>query len=155
MKVASTTEGSQMRFAKNGWFVVGCLLIGGLIQSTTPGQAPVGGQIGAGFQQPEFQQPLEGGLPPGLPEPRQTARPAQVTASAAAEGMMAFATNSPSGGQTVTVIDAQQRWMAVYSVDVGVGRIKLLSSRPLKQDLSIEFNAETPTPADIQKLQTP
>lgn len=145
IKVASSTEGYPMRFAKNGWFVLGCLLVAGLIQSATTGQAPTN-PIPPNFGE-EFV--------PEVAPPKQSAAAAQLTASASAEGMMAFASTSPGGGQVVTVVDAQQKWMAVYSVDVVGGRIKLLSSRPLRQDFSIEYNVAEPTPADIQKLQNP
>jgi hypothetical protein len=124
--------------------VVGGLLMVAIHQSGTPGQAPSPGGQQAASEYPAGAQPAAG-LPTRVP---------QVTASAAAEGMMAFA--SPSGvGQLVTVIDARRSWMAVYSVDAGGERIKLLSSRPLDQDFSVQYNIAEPTPADIKRLQSP
>lgn len=134
---------------KNAKLLLGSLILAGLAHSATTGQVP-GFRDAPPSNPPNNSAPIlpNSGFLPGLQAP-------QLTASASAEGMMAFATSGLPGGQTVTIIDAQQKWMAVYSVDVAGERIKLLSSRPLKQDLSIQYNVAEPTPADIQKLQTP
>lgn len=124
---------------------IGGLILVGLAHSATTGQSP-------GAIDPP---PTNGGFIPEKPGFLPGSQPPHLMASASTEGMMAFATPGLPGGHTVTIIDAQQKWMAVYSVDVAGERIKLLSSRPLKQDLSIQYNVAEPTPADIQKLQTP
>jgi hypothetical protein len=126
----------------NGVLVVAGLVVFAVAQSATIGQNPAPGQPPANGQFDPA--PPAGGL-----------RPPQVTASAAAEGMMAFASPDGDRGQLVTIIDAKRSWMAVYSVDAGGERIKLLSSRPLSQDFSVQYNVTDPTPVDIQRLQTP
>lgn len=70
---------------------------------------------------------------------------------AVAEGMLGFASPDSGGGQVVTLVDARRSWMAVYAVDAK-GEIRLLSSRPLQQDFSVQYNVTDPTPADIGRL---
>lgn len=120
----------------NGVLVIAGLVVFAVAQSATIGQNPSPSQPSANGQIPNLRSP-------------------QVTASAAAEGMMAFASPDGDRGQLVTIIDAKRSWMAVYSVDAGGERIKLLSSRPLSQDFSVQYNVTEPTPVDIQRLQTP
>lgn len=78
--------------------------------------------------------------------------PPAVTPMAVAEGMMGFASPDAAGGQMVTLIDSRHSWMAVYAVDPK-GQIRLLSSRPLQQDFSVQYNVMDPTPAEIGRLK--
>ena len=87
----------------------------------------------------------------GTPTGGMPSRPA-VTPMAVAEGMLGFASSSAAGGQTVTLVDARRSWMAVYAVD-DRGQIRLLSSRPLQEDFSVQFNVTDPTPAEIGRLK--
>jgi hypothetical protein len=42
--------------------------------------------------------------------------------------------------------------MAVYHIDSS-GQIRLTSSRPLEADFTIQFNASSPLPEEIRRLQ--
>jgi hypothetical protein len=58
---------------------------------------------------------------------------------------------------TVTVIDPQQRAMAIYHVDRATGEIALRSVRNLNWDLQmVQYNSASPLPQDIRNgLQRP
>ena len=144
-------EVSGMRSGMNGLMVLAGLIVVGLIQTATTGQAP------PNMNNDSFETDLGDldGVPRDRPGLVPAARMPQVTASASAEGVMAFAAPNGTGGQLITVIDARRSWMAVYSVDVGDQQIRMLSSRPLSQDFSVQYNVADPTPADIQRLQSP
>lgn len=56
-------------------------------------------------------------------------------------------------GQQITVIDAKTKAICVYLIQRGSGKIRLLSVRNARWDFQIdEFNSESPTPKEIQKL---
>ncbi len=76
-------------------------------------------------------------------------RPAQLTTAAQ---MLGFSKELGEGAQAITLIDASRRWMAVYHIDSS-GQIRLTSSRPLDADFSIQFNASSPLPEEIRRLQ--
>lgn len=140
-----------MRSSRMIWIAaLGGLVLIFVVHSAGIGQQPV--ELGAG--------PVSGiGANLGTTElPRQAAPAAalqrnlpQVTPMAVAEGMLGFASPDSGGGQVVTLVDARRGWMAVYAVDAQ-GEIRLLSSRPLQQDFSVQYNVTDPTPADIGRL---
>lgn len=56
-------------------------------------------------------------------------------------------------GQLLSVVDPQQRTMAVYHVDAATGAITLRCVRNLTWDLQMmEFNAKAPLPGEIRSL---
>ncbi|WP_164101707.1 hypothetical protein [Candidatus Laterigemmans baculatus] len=118
--------------------MLGAAMLGGwllvfVVDSTGTGQAP----------------------PQGSPLEKATSAaksPPVVTPMAVADGMLGFASPDAAGGQMVTLIDSRHSWMAVYAVDAK-GQIRLLSSRPLQQDFSVQYNVMDPTPAEIGRLK--
>jgi hypothetical protein len=66
--------------------------------------------------------------------------------------MLGFSKELGEGAQAITLIDASRRWMAVYHIDSS-GQIRLTSSRPLEADFTIQFNASSPLPEEIRRLQ--
>ncbi len=88
-------------------------------------------------------QPIAGAIAPpssGLPNLLQ------------ASDLISFSRDLGDGVQAITIINASRRWMAVYHVDSG-GQIRLTSSRPLDEDFTILFNATSPLPQEIRRLQ--
>ena len=56
-------------------------------------------------------------------------------------------------GQQLTVIDVKTKAICVYLIQRGSGKIKLLSARNARWDFELdEFNSDTPTPREIQRL---
>ena len=56
-------------------------------------------------------------------------------------------------GQQLTLIDAKNKAICVYLIGRGSGKIKLLSARNARWDFELdEFNSESPTPREIQRL---
>jgi PPE-repeat protein len=88
---------------------------------------------------------------PGAPPPTALPIPAAL---AGGEGILMFASATESGGQMITLVETRQRWIASYAVEPS-GQIRLLSSRPLGQDFSVEFNAASPTPREIRTMMAP
>jgi len=69
----------------------------------------------------------------------------------AAGQMIGFSNSDGSGSQTITLIDTSKSWMAVYHVGRS-GKIRLVSSRPLDADFSLQLNATSPLPEEIRAL---
>ena len=88
-----------------------------------------------------------------------TTFPPQVRANAVRSGvnvgaagdMIGFTHSDGSGSQTITLVDSSKAWMAVYHIDRS-GKIRLVSSRPIKADFSLQLNATDPLPEDILRL---
>ncbi|TWU42290.1 hypothetical protein [Novipirellula artificiosorum] len=76
------------------------------------------------------------------------ARPFQV---GAAGDMIGFSHSDGSGTQTITLIHAGKSWMAVYHIDRS-GMIRLVSSRPVDADFSLELNLTSPLPEEIRQM---
>ncbi|GAA5506555.1 hypothetical protein [Novipirellula caenicola] len=76
------------------------------------------------------------------------ARPYQV---GAAGDMIGFSHSDGSGSQTITLIDTGKSWMAVYHIDRS-GTIRLMSSRPIDADFSLQLNATSPLPEEIRQM---
>jgi hypothetical protein len=75
-------------------------------------------------------------------------------ASYAEAPLVTHVTATDGGPQAVTVIDPNQRVMAVYHVDKSTGEIALKSVRNLTWDLQLmEFNSGKPLPQDIREMR--
>lgn len=141
--------------------MIGSAAIGGLclifaVHSAGVGQQPIEqtGESARGVDPPlgvESQLGASRYSQPAAPAASSQQASPRVTPMAVAEGMLGFASPDSGGGQVVTLVDARRSWMAVYAVDAK-GEIRLLSSRPLQQDFSVQYNVTDPTPADIGRL---
>lgn len=69
----------------------------------------------------------------------------------AAGEMIGFAHYDASGTQTITLVHAGKAWMAVYHIDRS-GKIRLVSSRPIDADFSLQLNATSPLPEEIREI---
>lgn len=68
-------------------------------------------------------------------------------------GLIAVSGPSAENAQLVTVIDTKTRAMAVYRIDAGSGKIKLMSVRNLSWDLQVmHLNSDNPLPQEIRSL---
>lgn len=65
--------------------------------------------------------------------------------------MIGFSHSDGSGTQTITVVHTGKSWMAVYHIDRS-GTIRLVSSRPIDADFSLQLNATSPLPEEIRQL---
>ena len=75
----------------------------------------------------------------------------EVSKVGAAGDMIGFSHSDGSGTQTITVIHTGKSWMAVYHIDKS-GTIRLVSSRPIDADFSLQLNATSPLPDEIRQL---
>ncbi len=69
----------------------------------------------------------------------------------AAGDMIGFSHSDGSGTQTITIVHAEKSWMAVYHIDRS-GKIRLVSSRPIDADFSLQLNATSPLPEEIREI---
>lgn len=69
----------------------------------------------------------------------------------AAGDMIGFSHSDGSGTQTITLVHTGKSWMAVYHIDRS-GQIRLVSSRPIDADFSLQLNATSPLPQEIRKM---
>lgn len=69
----------------------------------------------------------------------------------AAGDMIGFSHSDGSGTQTITLVHAGKSWMAVYHIDRS-GTIRLVSSRPIDADFSLQLNATSPLPDEIRQM---
>ena len=69
----------------------------------------------------------------------------------AAGDMIGFSHADGSGTQTITLVDTGKSWMAVYHIDRS-GKIRLISSRPIDADFSLQLNATSPLPDEIRGI---
>lgn len=70
--------------------------------------------------------------------------------SGAAGDMIGFSHSDGSGTQTITLVDTSKSWIAVYHIDTS-GKIRLVSSRPIDADFTLELNATAPLPREIRQ----
>jgi hypothetical protein len=70
---------------------------------------------------------------------------------AAAGDMIGFSHDDGSGTQTITLVHTGKSWMAVYHIDRS-GTIRLVSSRPIDADFSLQLNATSPLPEEIREI---
>ncbi|MGI9470375.1 MAG: hypothetical protein ACR2NZ_02505 [Rubripirellula sp.] len=69
----------------------------------------------------------------------------------AAGDMIGFSHSDASGTQTITLVHTGKSWMAVYHIDMS-GKIRLVSSRPIDADFSLQLNATSPLPDEIREI---
>jgi hypothetical protein len=78
--------------------------------------------------------------------------PGEAVAQVGAAGdMIGFSHSDGSGTQTITLVHAGKSWMAVYHIDRS-GKIRLVSSRPVDADFSLQLNATSPLPEEIREI---
>lgn len=65
--------------------------------------------------------------------------------------LIGFSHVDGSGTQVITLVDTQKAWMAVYHIGSN-GEIRLVSSRAIDADFTLQLNATSPTPDDIRRL---
>lgn len=69
----------------------------------------------------------------------------------AAGDIIGFSHSDDSGTQTITLVHTEKSWMAVYHIDRS-GKIRLVSSRPIEADFTLQLNATSPLPEEIRQL---
>ena len=69
----------------------------------------------------------------------------------AAGEIIGFTGSDASGSQTITLVHTGKSWMAVYHIDRS-GKIRLVSSRSIDADFTLQLNATAPLPEDIREL---
>ena len=65
--------------------------------------------------------------------------------------MIGFSHSDNSGTQTITLVHTRKSWMAVYHIDRS-GTLRLVSSRPIDADFSLQLNATSPLPEEIRQV---
>jgi len=89
--------------------------------------------------------------PPPVMAQRPAAPPVRETAGDG--GLIAVPGTTADNGQLITLVDPRSRSMAVYRIEAGSGKIKLLAVRALSWDLQImQLNSENPSPQEIRSL---
>ena len=77
---------------------------------------------------------------------------AETVAKVGASGdMIGFSHSDNSGTQTITLVHTGKAWMAVYHIDRS-GKVRLVSSRPIDADFSLQLNATSPLPEEIREI---
>ena len=77
---------------------------------------------------------------------------AETVAKVGASGdMIGFSHSDSSGTQTITLVHTGKSWMAVYHIDRS-GKVRLVSSRPIDADFSLQLNATSPLPDEIREI---
>ena len=69
----------------------------------------------------------------------------------AAGEMIGFSHSEATGTMTITLVHTGKSWMAVYHID-RTGTIRLVSSRAIDADFSLQLNAASPLPEEIRKM---
>ena len=69
----------------------------------------------------------------------------------AAGNMIGFSHADPTGTQTITLVDTGKSWIAVYHIDRS-GKLRLVSSRPIDADFSLQLNVTAPLPEEIRRI---
>ena len=69
----------------------------------------------------------------------------------AAGEIIGFTHADASGTQTITLLHTGKSWMAVYHIDRS-GTLRLVSSRAIDADFSLQLNATSPLPEEIRKV---
>lgn len=96
-------------------------------------------------------QPMAG-RPQPLGQQFRTVGPSEGVAQVGSAGeMIGFSHTDGSGTQTITLVHTGKSWMAVYHIDRS-GQIRLVSSRPVDADFSLQLNATSPLPEEIREI---
>lgn len=93
------------------------------------------------------------GLGVGGPAPGDVSG-AEVSRVASAGEVIGFSHVDGSGSQRITLVNTGKSWMAVYHID-RAGAIRLVSSRPIDADFSLQLNATSPLPEEIRQMAGP
>ena len=96
-------------------------------------------------------EPLSGGSSSSGASPGNASRNATVARVGAAGSVIGFSGCTATGTQTITLVNTEKYWMAVYHID-SEGEIKLVSSRPIDADFSLQLNVTDPLPDEIRGL---
>ena len=131
-------------FSGSRLVAVACLgvLLGSMATSQTPIEAVPASTIPT---ETPFPTVLPSGLQAGAGK---TGSTVQLAVSA---DMIGFSHVDGSGTQIITLVHTGKSWMAVYHVD-RTGVIRLVSSRPIDADFSLQLNATSPLPDEIRSL---
>lgn len=130
----------------------GLLAFGPLLQSGVTGQAPPETPANQDYGQAAPTAAMANqGFPGGRVGMPPTADDGTSETPQVSRDLMGFSRATADGGQRITLIHTSRSWMAVYHVD-GTGKIRLESSRPLKQDFAVEFNAVDPRPEAMRQM---
>ncbi len=86
----------------------------------------------------------ENAVPPG-------GKQAPAVQIASSSDIIGFSHVDSSGTQVNTLVNTRKSWMAVYHID-RTGIIRLVSSRPIDADFSLQLNATSPLPEEIRIL---
>jgi len=113
----------------------------GAIAMIAESQSPEG--VGRGDQSAQLTSPAT--RPSGVP----TA--AEFPKVGASGDMIGFSHSDSSGTQTITLVHTKKSWMAVYHIDKS-GKLRLVSSRPIDADFSLQLNATSPLPDQIRQF---
>lgn len=66
--------------------------------------------------------------------------------------LIGFSHVDDSGTQVITLVETQKMWMAVYHVG-SAGEIRLVSSRAIDADFTLQLNATEPLPEQIRRMR--
>jgi hypothetical protein len=104
-------------------------------------------------QSPEGGQVRDSSAPAALPPTQVSGLPtaAEIPKVGASGDMIGFSHSDSSGTQTITLVHTRKSWMAVYHIDRS-GTLRLVSSRPLDADFSLQLNATSPLPEEIRQI---
>ncbi len=70
--------------------------------------------------------------------------------------LQAFAVQVGRGAYGFVLIDPARQSLAVYRLDAGMARLRLMAARQYRYDLRLpDFNNAAPTPAQVKRLLTP
>ena len=131
----SNIDWKGFQFMMSQWKkVVFATVVVGWVASVATSQPPIDGIPGSA--------PLGGSGQPFVVE--------NQPQSGSAGDMIGFSSSDVSGTQTITLVDTRKFWMAVYHIDKS-GKIRLVSSRPIDADFSLQLNATSPLPSEIRQ----
>lgn len=150
-------QASTIRLRLTGWRA--CLataLVPALVIAATAvlGQSPTG--LAPGTHAGDEAVPAGAdSTPPGLPTAAlPTLRVAEPASRVGAAGeMIGFFHPDGAGSQTITLVHTGKSWIAVYHIDRS-GTVRLVSSRPIAADFSLQLNATSPLPEEIRRLES-
>jgi hypothetical protein len=103
--------------------------------------------LGVGQQPP----PNEAGLFAAMPRVDGSIHASKARVGAAGS-LIGFSGSTSEGSQTITLVNTEKFWMAVYHVSSD-GKIHLVSSRPIDADFSVQLNVTDPLPDEIRGLR--
>ena len=138
MAISDKTIKKTVAIARRVSLVLGLVAVIAVIAES---QSPEGGFVG-GQQSPV---PLAPAKVSGMP------KLAEFPNVGASGDMIGFSHSDDSGTQTITLVHTEKSWMAVYHIDRS-GTLRLVSSRPIDADFSLQLNATSPLPEEIRRI---